>query len=110
MLGAHRPLALQCSPFSANRSICCGTQRRADLRLLWRSMGRDVADLKAQRLMLLGQRRRADAEMQRLAFRAHAHGNTEAGKELTELRQEAIRRDQEIAAVEWAISRHKEVA
>ena len=25
--------------FSANRSICCGTQRRADLCLLWRGMG-----------------------------------------------------------------------
>ena len=25
--------------FSANRSICCGTRRRADLCLLWRSMG-----------------------------------------------------------------------
>src|SRR5262249_60893477 len=25
--------------FAANRSICCGTRRRADLCLLWRSMG-----------------------------------------------------------------------
>jgi hypothetical protein len=65
---------------------------------------RAVADLEGERLALVGRRRRADAEMQRLAFRAHCHGDVEASAALGELREEAIRRDQKIAEVEGAIT------
>jgi hypothetical protein len=63
-----------------------------------------LAALEDQRKALVLQRQEDDAEMKRLAYAAHAAGDVEAKRLLTELREAAIRRDQQMREVEAAIA------
>jgi hypothetical protein len=67
-----------------------------------------VAALEDQRKALVIERQEQDDELKRVAFLAHVQGDVEARKRLTELREEAIRRDQKFKEIEAATATARE--
>jgi hypothetical protein len=67
-----------------------------------------IAALEDQRKALVIERQEQDDELKRVAFLAHAQGDVEARKRLTELREEAIRRDQKFKEIEAATATARE--